>query len=96
MNENEKIIGAIINDLMCNLFLDLEKIAHQNSLSFSELERIVSYDKSLMAEFVKDDLIKWDEKRLEISGKGKFFLRNIASIFDPMSGDSNKKFSKTI
>jgi len=96
LNDNEKIVRNIINELMCNLYLDIENIAQNEGLSISELERIVSPDKAMLEEFIDDDLIMWDEKRLEVKPPGKYFLRNIASAFDPMTGESNKKFSKTI
>ena len=46
--------------------------------------------------FVADDLLTYTNDEIVISDLGRFFLRNIAAIFDVRLEGSVQKFSKSV
>lgn len=97
LNEKEIIVREVINHLMCNRFMSWSDIASRFSLSISELQEIVSYNKAKFDNFIIDDLINLTDEEITITAKGRFFIRNIAAALDPaMAIPTDKKFSKSI
>jgi len=54
---------------------------------------------SKLDEFAKDGLIEWNTDGLKLAGQGRYFLRNICSVFDlymQRSNPTDQIFSKAI
>lgn len=96
LNEQEKITREIINELMCNLFLSWENIAERFNVNISEIKNLSDFQLNQLKTFKNEGLIDYNEDEIHISETGKFFIRNIAAIFDPKMQNTNKNFSKAL
>lgn len=94
---NEIVVRDVINHIMCNRFMLWSEIAGRFNISIEEIKKITAFDPSKMESLIADDLLEIDEDGITITSKGRFFIRNIAVMFDPaMAIPSDKKFSKSI
>ena len=96
LNRDEKIIGSLISEIMCNRYVDLENFAAQHGLTLEQLKSLTGTDEDKLSTFDDEGLILYDGKTLEVTQQGMFFLRNIASAFDPLQKNTDKKFSKSL
>lgn len=97
LNNQEVIIREVINELMCNFYLDPGVIAKRMGISGDDITEITGWDKDKLNELQNDGLIKIMENRIEILEKGKFFIRNVAAVFDPLQKvETGRKFSKSV
>ena len=96
VSENEQIIRDVINEIMCNTFLDFNDIAKNYNISSEKVKDIVEFSKSKLAEFENDDLLTFKDENIYISEKGRLIVRNIAMAFDPALATSEGVYSKTI
>lgn len=96
VNKNEKIIRAVINEVMCNLFIDFNEVGEMFDMAAADVKRIVSYDLKKLMPFLADDLIEIDGEQIKINTDGSFVVRNIAMAFDPQLTVTENQYSKTI
>lgn len=96
LNEKEIIIREIINNFMCNNFVDFEDIAIQFGKSIPEIKNIVEYQEQKFKGYLEDKLIKLTKNRIELLPDALLFIRNIASEFDPLMKNNSKNFSKSV
>ncbi len=97
LNNEEIIIGRLISEIMCNRYVNFEDFAAKNQISLDGLKNIVVFDEEKLKIFSSEGLIIYSGNELEVTQKGMFFLRNIASSFDPLLiSKSDKKFSKSL
>lgn len=76
---DDQIRGEIIESLLCQGEID---IAHlEERWKFSFLECFTPALKEL-AQFVDDGLIELNSKRISLTETGRFFMRNVAMVFD--------------
>ncbi len=96
LNQSEKIIRHVINEIMCNQYLDFTEAASKFSVSVPELKETVSFSEEKLADFISEGLIDFTSDKLTVNESGKMFSRNIASVFDPKLANSGKSFSKSV
>lgn len=97
LNTTEKVIRHAINEIMCNQFLSFEESANMLGLTEAEIKNALEYNDEMLQEFVTDGLLTLEQgKSLQLTGPGRFFIRNIAARFDPNLRLSTKKFSKAL
>lgn len=96
LSKTEKIIKHVINEIMCNHFVSWSEAARKFGVSETEINNTVSFDENTLSEFVTDGLIKFRPGEIEVTGLGKFFVRNIAASFDPNLKNALQKFSKSL
>ncbi len=95
-NAQEKIIGEIITEIMCNRYIDFDEFAQKHQITVKEIFDLTKVDFNALKTFETEGLLRFSDNKLEIGQKGMFFLRNIAASFDPALKNSHKKFSKSI
>jgi len=61
LNKEEKITREIIEELMCNLYLNWERVAQNHNLSVKEIKEIVEYSPNLLSDFKSEGLLDFDE-----------------------------------
>ena len=91
MNDEDLVIRRHILNLMCHFCTSWEK----QDLQFPEVEDI----KQKLSELEKDELIKINNFSIEVTDKGKPFVRNICMAFDlrlQRNMPTTKIFSMTI
>ena len=96
LSRTEKIIRQIINEIMCNQYLSWNKIADSFSTTTAEIQKIVEFNPNKLESFKADNLLDYNSDEIEITDLGRFFLRNIAALFDSCKGDPNRKSSQSV
>ena len=97
VTKEEKIVREIIEQIMCNMEVNLNNVAQMFDISLTDLHKIIQLDTDAIEEFKAEGFITFINDKLELSSKGQFFMRNIAAAFDPnMRNNTDKKFSKAL
>ncbi len=96
LNSREKIIRRVINEVMCNHFMDFEIISSESGISVEELKEILEFNPEKLKPFIQDGLMEYEGDRLKVNPKGFFLIRNIAMALDPALEDKDGRYSKTI
>ena len=93
---NDDIIrGEVIRELMCNLYLDKNKISEKFTIDFDEY---FAKDLPLLQPFINDGLMSNNSDEIHIAQKARLLIRNICMSFDAyMKQHINKqRFSRVI
>lgn len=96
LNSSEKVIRYVINEIMCNQFIDFAETAQKYALSKEELFHTLSFSEEKLNDFIAEGLISYQNQKLTVNEAGKLFSRNIAASFDPQLANSGKSFSKSV
>lgn len=92
----EKICRTVINEIMCNLYLDFEEVAGIYSTTAENVKQIVEFTESKLQEFIDDNLLEVDGNIIKIQPEGSFIVRNIAMCFDPKLKNDTAQYSRTV
>ncbi|MDA3894388.1 MAG: oxygen-independent coproporphyrinogen III oxidase [Salinivirgaceae bacterium] len=92
----EKAIRRMINEIMCNGILDFKDLALEFNLSVEALKKICKFEESKFAEFIADNLMHYENNKLNVTENGMMVVRNIAMTFDPNLAENVNMYSKTI
>ncbi|SMO39024.1 oxygen-independent coproporphyrinogen-3 oxidase [Saccharicrinis carchari] len=96
VSDEQKVIRSVINELMCNKYIDWKKVAESFSMDVSSLKKQIVYDETVLEQFREDELIHFSADHLEITELGTMFIRNIVASFDPALAGSNKRYSNAL
>jgi oxygen-independent coproporphyrinogen-3 oxidase len=96
VSENEQIIRDVINEIMCNAFLDFNEISAKYNIDVQEVKDLVKFSKIKLKEFEDDDLLTFRDDNIYISELGRLIVRNIAMAFDPTLLATEGIYSKTV
>lgn len=79
LNQDDELRREIINTLMCNFELDIEKIEHDFDIDFFDYfrERIEQLEYQQ-----QDGLISFNTKALRVHTKGRLLVRSVCQLFD--------------
>ena len=91
----ELITKELIDMLMCNNKVDWKILSDVTKLSISEIQELTGYSETLLADVLNDHIITLTEHGFEVTPEGKVFIRNVASLFDPLYTTINS-YSKPI
>ncbi len=92
----EKVIREVINEIMCNHYLSWEQVAGRFDKTPQEIRSLLHFSNDKLDQFRDDGLLDYTEDDLLIHDVGRFFLRNIAAVFDFHVADPERKFSKAV
>ncbi|MFP3860291.1 MAG: oxygen-independent coproporphyrinogen III oxidase [Bacteroidales bacterium] len=97
LNNKEKIIRTTINELMCNHEIDIDDIAERFGITKERWMQTLNFNEDKIIPFLRDELIIYNENKIQVTPKGFFLIRNIAMAFDPMlENNRENRYSKTI
>jgi len=96
LNNKEKIIRKIINEVMCNYFVDLSEIADTFKLKLQEIIELTSFSNDRFKDFIDDKLLEINDNKVKVNTSGRIVIRNIAMRFDPLMNKNTNSYSKTI
>lgn len=96
LTPEQKVVGAVITQLMCNLNLDLEAMAKQYGYTIDSFKAVTGFNASKLESFVEDGLIEYQNHTLKVNRKGALFIRNIAAALDPAYTAQINKYSKSV
>ncbi len=94
LSRKEKAVREIITSLMCNYRLDFAELSAGLGESPGYIRQMA--DSSRLRSFAADDMLDFDDKRIIVKEKGKFFIRNIAASFDPAYKEGKNKYSRPV
>ncbi len=95
LSGDDRIRREIIMQIMCKNFVSYDSFEERWEVSFH------SYFKDEMEQlrrFAEDGLLAWYDNGFELTDEGRFFVRNIAMVFDRYLSQAKreKTFSKTV
>jgi oxygen-independent coproporphyrinogen-3 oxidase len=97
LNQQEKIIRYVITEIMCNEYVSFEETARFFTISVSDVKQALHFEEKQMESFVVDGLLQKEQGTVfKVTDAGRFFIRNIASKFDPNLKNEKKRFSKAL
>ena len=96
VTKEQKVIRDVINNLMCNYYVDFSDIAVNNEISINKLYDIIDFSYENFDEFVNDGILEISNNKINVYENGRLFTRNIAMKFDPLVKENIGTYSKTI
>ena len=96
LNDEQIIVRELITKLMCNQQLNLKKIADDFDIDLYKLKSIVRFSDEKLQEFINDGLLTFNDDEIKVTETGSLFIRNIATLFDPLYTKQKNKYSKTV
>lgn len=96
VTKEQKVIRDVINNLMCNYYVDFNDIAVNNEMSINKLYDIIDFSYENFDEFVNDGILEISNNKINVYENGRLFTRNIAMKFDPLVKKNIGTYSKTI
>lgn len=96
LSTEQKNIREIINQLMCNQYLNWDTMARHLKTSKADLQNMVNYNSQKLDKLAADHLISYNNDAIKVTETGSFFIRNIAVLFDPAYKQVENKYSKTV
>lgn len=93
LSEQEIVTREIITQFMCNFKVNWSDLANQFKTNTKDLKQLVHFNSVLLKQFESDNLIIIDDDSIGVTSLGRFFIRHIASAFDPLN-KSGKTFSQ--
>ena len=96
LSQLEKIIRDVINEIMCNNYISWDQMSAKFCMTPEQLKEMLNFHERKLIGFKEDGLLEFDTREITISPVGRFFLRNIAAVFDVRTNDSYRKFSRSV
>ncbi len=96
MSDNDKIVRQMINEVMCNYYVDVTAIAKEFAITTAQVYEAVEFSKAKFQEFIDDDLMEIEGDEIKVNEMGRLVIRNIAMMFDPLLTKGVGSYSKTI
>lgn len=96
LSHEEQIVRHVINEVMCNYYVDFRRVADEFSTSLNEVYNTITFSQDKIQSFIDDNLLKVEDDVLTVLGQGRFMIRNIAMAFDPALKQGKGSYSKTV
>jgi oxygen-independent coproporphyrinogen III oxidase len=96
LTPTDAIRRTVINEIMCNGYVNFAAIAHDFNISTDELKKIIGFDAQKLTPFIDDGLIQLTPDALQLLENGFLMVRNIAMEFDPLLTQGNGQYSRTV
>ncbi len=95
MTEEDLLRRDIILDLFCNFHLEIDRYEAAFDIDFW---KTFSDEQQKLEVFRNDALMDWDNREIRVHSLGRFFIRNICTVFDRFlsANRQNVQFSKTV
>ena len=95
-DETDVVVREVINEVMCNNYLNWAATAKRLNKTTDDLKNITDFDPERLTPLADDNLLIYDDETIEVTETGRFLIRNIAAVFDPKLKTGTQRFSKTI
>ncbi len=96
LSQPEIITRTVINEIMCNGFINLENIAREMNTTVDEIKSITDFREEKLQPFVDDKLLTIEGNTIRLKENGFLVVRNIAMAFDPLLSQGKGQYSKTV
>jgi oxygen-independent coproporphyrinogen-3 oxidase len=93
----EKIIRHVITEIMCNEYVSLQEAGDIFKMPVEKIQTVIGFSEKNFEDLVKDGLLEIeDDIVFKVTERGRFFIRIIASKFDPQLKSDTGRFSKSL
>jgi oxygen-independent coproporphyrinogen-3 oxidase len=92
LTDDDRWRGEIIERLMCDLGVDLEKVSARHGRDWRNL----AGDVERLAPFVRDGLLKIEGPVLHVTETGRLLVRSICAVFDAYFAPEAQRHSKAL
>ncbi len=96
LSSEEILIREVITELMCNKYVNFNDLSVRYNLPEGSLDRLREQAGEKLKDMEADGLLVYDGNSIEVSEAGGFFIRNIASAFDPELNDNKQNYSRNV
>lgn len=96
LSRDEQIVRQVINEVMCNYYVNFKQVASDFSASVGEVYKAIDFQLEKIQPFINDGLLEIKDDELTVKGQGRFVIRNIAMAFDPALKQGKGQYSKTV
>jgi oxygen-independent coproporphyrinogen III oxidase len=96
LSDDEALVRDVITQVMCNDRFDIVAFSEQAGISKEKFLEITGFKEERLSEMIKDDLVKYNNGKLDVNETGKLFIRNLAVLFDPAYKSRPMQYSKTV
>ena len=96
MTNRDKIVRQVINEVMCNYYVDINVVAKDFGVTTENIYQAVEFSIQKFEEFIKDGLMNIEGDEIKVNETGRLVIRNIAMKFDPLLTKGVGIYSKTI
>lgn len=95
LSQDDIIRGDVIRELMCNYYLDKDKINQKYGINFNQY---FAQDLPLLNTFINDELVENSENFIAVSQKARLLIRTICMSFDAYMKQyiNQQRFSRVI
>lgn len=94
LTQDDRIRRDVIMSIMCAGMVDWTALSNLHKL---DLERMLMRENLRLIPFIADGLVEVGDGVLKVTDEGRFYLRNIAMVFDAhLSAMQDVRFSKTL
>jgi oxygen-independent coproporphyrinogen-3 oxidase len=96
LSRDERFHREVVNSIMCQGALDLDRVGDGEGYEPGEVRRILSIGIDRLEGPLADGLCTFDGRVLRTTDQGRLAVRNIAFLFDPLIGSGEGRYSKTV
>ena len=96
MTDRDKIVRQMINEVMCNYYVNVNVVAKDFGITTKNVYEAVDFSIDKFEEFIKDRLMNIEGDEIKVNEMGRLVIRNIAMKFDPLLTKGVGIYSKTI
>ncbi len=93
INDDDRLRGEVIQQLICNNTLDCAGIGSRFGIDF---EAYFADELSQLQGMQEDGLVQLGDQRIDVTSRGRLLIRNICKVFDYYRVGSEEKFSRMI
>ncbi|MFH1532144.1 MAG: oxygen-independent coproporphyrinogen III oxidase [Pseudomonadota bacterium] len=96
LDDEDRLRGDVIIDLLCNLHLSYDRVEAAHRIRFDEH---FALELGALAAMEADGLVVLGDRTLDVTPVGRYFIRNVAMIFDSYLREGaapGARYSKTI
>jgi len=93
LNEDDRLRGEVIQQLICNNMLETGNIETGFGIDF---DSYFAAELKQLKRMAQDGLIRVGDHRLDVTARGRLLIRNVCKVFDHYRVEQEEKFSKMI
>ena len=96
LDREERFHREVINSIMCQGLLDLDRVGESEGFDPESTRRILADGIAGLELPISDGLCSFDGHLLRTTARGHLAVRNIAFLFDPLTGKGEGRYSRTV
>lgn len=96
LTAEDQVRRRVINEIMCNGFVDFDQIADEFAISTQQLKTTVGFREEKLKPFIEDGLLVVQDNKVQLLENGFLVVRNIAMEFDPLLIEGTGQYSRTV